>query len=267
MKTKTPTDPARLRALNRALRSRTDHRDGSALHSQLRLAVLHCVHSGQWVSGDRVPPEAELAEASGMSLGTVQRALRDLTEEGVIWRKQGSGSFVAGASHRIDDVAYCRFLDKDGSTVLPVFSHVHSRRPAPRNGPWATYFPAQAEVVRLDRVLNVNDEFDVFSRFYFDGARFKGLASRPISELAGMNLKRLLGDEAQLPPGGVSQTMRLVPAPPEAARHMGLDEDSWVAQMEIVRHVAGSREALYYQQMFVPPTGRELVTCERATRE
>ena len=187
MKTKTPTAPAKLRELSRALQRTAKTTEGAALHARLRLAMLHCIHGGHWVAGDRLPTETELVQASSLSMGTVQRALRDLTDEGVVRRQQGSGSFVAHAPHRIDDVAHCRFLNDDGS-VLPVFSRVLSRKAA-RKGPWESHFPMDAAVMRLDRVLNVNDEFDVFSRFYFDGARFKGLASRPVAELAGANFK------------------------------------------------------------------------------
>lgn len=261
MKTKTPADPAKLRKLGRALqRVGRSSGDNLARHAQLRLAVLNSIHGGDWAEGDRLPPETELATATKLSIGTVQRALRDLTDEGVIRRQQGSGSFVASAPHRIDDVAHCRFLDDDGSSVLPVFSKVLGRRAAARNGPWRAHFPEGARVVRLDRLLNVNDEFDVFSRFYFDGGRFKGLASRPIAELAGTNFRLLLIEEAPTPPGGISQTVTLVAAPADIAAHMGRAEGACVAAMEIVRHIAGSDTALYFQQMFVPPTLRKLVT-------
>ena len=220
--------------------------------------MLQCIHGGHWVAGDRLPTEIELAQASSLSLGTVQRALRDLTDEGVVRRQRGSGTFVVHAPHRIDDVAHCCFLGNDGS-MLPVFSRVLSRKAA-RKGPWDSHFLVDAAVIRLDRVLDVNDEFDVFSRFYFDGARFKGLASRPVAELAGANFKLLLGQEAQVLPGGVSQTMLLVQAAADVAQHMGLAEGAWVAQMDIVRHIAGGPGALYYQQIFVPPTARKLVT-------
>lgn len=260
MKTRTPADPAKLRELVRRLKRMANKGDGLVLHARLRFAILNCLHAGHWRPGDRLPAEIELAGATGLSMGTVQRALRDLTDEGVVRRRQGSGSFVASGSTRIGDVAHCRFLDSDGSTVLPVFSRVLGRKAVARKGPWSAWFGAGASIVRLDRVLSVNDEFDVFSRFYFDGARFKGFASRPLTELAGTSFRVLLAQEAYVPPGAVSQTMRLVEVGADVAQHMGLAEGAWVAQMDIVRHVVGGDDALYYQQMFVPPTSRRLVT-------
>lgn len=51
-------------------------------------------------SGDRIPSEPKLARDWGVSRFTVQRAVEQLVEEGLITRRQGSGSFVAEAPLR-----------------------------------------------------------------------------------------------------------------------------------------------------------------------
>jgi len=55
-----------------------------------------------------------------------------------------------------------------------------------------------------------------------------------------------------------------VQASTEVARGMGVVEGSWVAQLEIVRHIAGGAGALYFLQMYVPPTERPLAAREGA---
>lgn len=269
MKTKVAAAPAKLDALDRVLArvladvlrqaARSDGRP-LARHAQLRVGLLGCINAGHWIAGERLPTEAELVAATGFSFGTVQRALRALTEEGVVRRQQGSGSFVSAGHHRIDDVAHCRFVGDDGKSFLPVFSRVLSRRPWRRTGPWSAHFKGHdAQVIRLDRVLSVNGEFDVFSRFYFDGKRFKGLASRPIDELAGTNFKVLLRQESKVPPGGVSQSLQLVQVPADVAPHIDVSPAQQVAMLEIVRHAGGGDDVVYYQQLFVPPAPRKLL--------
>lgn len=262
MKTRIAADPAKLVALSRRLeRAARGPGESLSLHARVRMALLGGINAGHWTAGERLPTETELVDATGLSLGTVQRALRALTEEGVVRRRQGSGSFVASTHHRIDDVAHCRFLGDDDKTVLPVFSHVLARRRWHRVGPWSAYFKHHgAQVIRLDRVLNVNAEFDVFSRFYFDGQRFKGLASRPIVELAGTNFKVLLREESNVPPGGVSQTLQLVDSPTDVAPHIAVTAGNPVVLLEIVRHAGGGDDVVYFQQMFIPPVARKLVT-------
>lgn len=261
MKTKVVTSPAKLDALARVLARSARGTNALSRHAQLRMALLSSINDGHWMAGDRLPNETELATATGFSLGTVQRALQTLTGEGVVRRQQGSGSFVAPTHHRIDDVAHCRFLGDDGKTLLPVFSHVLTRRRSYRLGPWSEHFKDRdARLVRLDRVLNVNAEFDVFSRFYFDGQRFQGLASRPIGELAGTNFKVLLREESNVPSGGISQTLQLLDAPTDVAPHIGVTPGDPIALLEIVRHAGGGDDVVYFQQMFIPPVSRKLVT-------
>ncbi|MFG6448263.1 histidine utilization repressor [Roseateles sp. BYS180W] len=50
---------------------------------------------GHWVAGDLLPSEAALSLEFGLSRMTVNRALRELHQEGLVQRVQGVGSFVA----------------------------------------------------------------------------------------------------------------------------------------------------------------------------
>jgi DNA-binding GntR family transcriptional regulator len=65
------------------------------LHERIRRALEARIRSGQWVPGTRIPTEVELCEEFSVSRITVQRALRDLAEAGLIVRFRRRGSFVA----------------------------------------------------------------------------------------------------------------------------------------------------------------------------
>ena len=59
------------------------------------------IHAGEFVTGDRLPSEAELCRQHGVSRGTVVRAIEQLVSDGLAVRRQGSGTFVARPSmHR-----------------------------------------------------------------------------------------------------------------------------------------------------------------------
>src|SRR4029077_13751312 len=49
-------------------------------------------------TGDRLPPEQEIAGMLGISRGTLRTALRRLEDTGEIVRRQGSGTFVGRVS-------------------------------------------------------------------------------------------------------------------------------------------------------------------------
>lgn len=61
--------------------------------------VLARVHSGEWGDGMVIPTELELASQFGVSRMTVSRALRELSQEKVLARVRGSGTFVTDRKH------------------------------------------------------------------------------------------------------------------------------------------------------------------------
>ena len=63
----------------------------AAVKASLKLRIAQ----GGWQPGTRLPSERELVQEFGCARMTVHRALRELEEEGLIERRQGSGSFVA----------------------------------------------------------------------------------------------------------------------------------------------------------------------------
>ncbi len=64
-------------------------------YQQIKHYILRAIHSGQWRTGTAIPTEMRLAEQFAVSRMTVNRALKELTEEKVLQRRQGSGTFVA----------------------------------------------------------------------------------------------------------------------------------------------------------------------------
>ncbi len=53
------------------------------------------IEAGRLTPGDRIPSENELVATFGVSRMTANRAVRELTQEGLVTRTAGSGSFVA----------------------------------------------------------------------------------------------------------------------------------------------------------------------------
>lgn len=65
------------------------------LYSRVKQHILERVERGEWPQGTKLPSEHALVAALGVSRMTVNRALRELSAEGVVYRMQGLGSFVA----------------------------------------------------------------------------------------------------------------------------------------------------------------------------
>lgn len=67
----------------------------SPIFQQIKDYLLSEIASGRWKEGELVPSEQALVRQFGVSRMTVNRAVRELTAEQVLVRRQGSGTFVA----------------------------------------------------------------------------------------------------------------------------------------------------------------------------
>lgn len=61
----------------------------------IREELLRRIHERIWQPGEQIPHEADLAEEFGCARTTVNRALRDLAESGLVVRKRRAGTRVA----------------------------------------------------------------------------------------------------------------------------------------------------------------------------
>lgn len=66
-------------------------------YQRVKRMIADRIKAGGWNPGDRISSEAELVKALGVSRMTINRALRELTIEGILTRVQGVGTFVAMA--------------------------------------------------------------------------------------------------------------------------------------------------------------------------
>lgn len=90
---------------------------------QVKTFIQQHISSGEWRPGDPVPSEATLMQQFGISRMTVNRALRELTAEGMVTRVQGSGTFVAEL-HRIASNLTIRDIQEE----VVERGHVHGAR-------------------------------------------------------------------------------------------------------------------------------------------
>ncbi|MCG8970288.1 substrate-binding domain-containing protein [Streptomyces sp. CL12-4] len=61
---------------------------------QLARELRERIRQGTWPADSRLPTEKQLAESSRTSVSTVRRAVDELVAEGLVVRRQGSGTFV-----------------------------------------------------------------------------------------------------------------------------------------------------------------------------
>lgn len=232
---------------------------GLPKYAQLREMLTSAIASGHWKPGDKLPTEAELARSTPYSLGTVQKALRALVDDGLITRAQGSGTFVTEPRQPIDAPLHLRFLGGEGEPrFLPLFPKVLARKRIAERGAWSDWLHQQgADIIRVDRRLSVNGEFNVFNRFYFNAGTFPDIAEKPLKELDGANLKQLLGSRVNMPVTNVEQRISTGKFAPDICRAAGWKVGTSGMLLESAAS-AGRGTPLYFLESFIPPNKRRL---------
>ncbi len=92
-------------------------------YAAVKAALRERIAQGGWQPGVRLPSERELVQEFGCARMTVQRGLRELEEEGLIERRQGSGSYVAEL-HPISNLLRVRDIHEE----IRERGHTHSTR-------------------------------------------------------------------------------------------------------------------------------------------
>jgi len=238
--------------------------DASGLPKYKRLAnlFLSALKQGLLRPGDRLPAEEELAALTPFSLGTVQRSLGLLAEQGLIVRRHGLGSFVAEAQQRIKDPGHCRFIGDDGATVLPLYSTVVARELVFGEGPWSRYLGNARSIMRLDRLVSVNHEFKLFNRFYADSELLAKLWQAPLQTLDGANFTRLITEECHLSISALTQLVQMMPLDASVAELVDTAPQTMSLLVKTIA-TAGRDICIYYQESHIPPNHRALRFDER----
>jgi GntR family transcriptional regulator len=77
---------------------RSDVAMGLPLYREVKHKLMESLRGGEWKAGDMIPAEKRLCERYGVSVGTLRKAVDELTAENILIRHQGRGTFVASHS-------------------------------------------------------------------------------------------------------------------------------------------------------------------------
>ncbi len=70
------------------------------LYYQLKEILQEIIENEELKPGDMIPAERELCETQGVSRMTVNKAIMDLVNEGIVYREQGKGTFVSAPKEK-----------------------------------------------------------------------------------------------------------------------------------------------------------------------
>jgi GntR family transcriptional regulator len=148
------------------------------LYVQIADSLLDRIESGRLLPGDRLPPERELSDGLGVNRLTLRRALRVLESQGLLIRRQGSGTYVADPKIERQAgrlISFTRGMEKSGFSPGARVVRL-DERPVEASLAAVLHLPMHAPVYDLLRLRLLNDIPAMLEHYVMSVRRFPELA-------------------------------------------------------------------------------------------
>jgi GntR family transcriptional regulator len=141
-------------------KDRPNQAAGVPLYEQIKRQISEMILLGAWPPGFVLPNESALASTLGVAVGTLRRALAELTAEGLLVRRRKTGTAVTGrAPHHSLRMCFQYFrLHGPGDSLVRSRAIVcaHKVRAASREEARTLQIPDGAQVHDFERVRRVD---------------------------------------------------------------------------------------------------------------
>lgn len=202
-------------------------RDAIPLYEKLRDILRREIDSGRYRPGDAIPSERELCREHRISRITVRQAIAGMIQDGLLFRKQGKGTFVA---RRTVSQGLARIVTFR-RTVLDIGMKPSTRilsqglQPAELETANVLKLPAAGQVLRLVLLGRGDDQpLVVYESFYPPAIGRKMAAAARARERRGRPFSSydLYGRATGYAPARVNQALEAVAADERQARLLGV---------------------------------------------
>lgn len=143
--------------------------------------LIREIAAGHLAEGARLPPERQMAEELGTSVGTLRKALADLEAKGLLERIQGSGNYVRRQPEAEATSVYAFLrLERTRGGGLPTADVLSvARLPKPEDGP---VFGTSPEAHRIRRLRRLDGIVVALEEIWLDGRQVDYLKAEDLSE-------------------------------------------------------------------------------------
>jgi GntR family transcriptional regulator len=215
------------------------------LYYQLKEILREDIEGGVWGPGEAIPSENELCERYVVSRATVRQAVGELCRQGLLYRRQGKGTFVAGAKLSEDLLGFYSFSREMRAKGHTVTSRVLSLEEArPSDGLRRTLGLGEDErVTQVVRLRLVDDEPLFLEKTAIPARLSPGLGEQDLS--ASPVFHRLLTERCGVRLAGVRKTIEPALADRYEAEVLGIRRGAPVLVVERLTLDAAGRPVVH----------------------
>ena len=152
--------------------------------------LIREIASGRLADGARLRPEREMAGDLGVSVGTLRKALDDLTEKGLLERIQGSGNYVRHRPEAAGIYAFFRLelVDGGGLPTAELISVDLLGAPTGVSG-----LEGWTKAHRIRRLRRLSGRPAALEEIWLDGAMAESVLPHELSESLYLYYRERLG--------------------------------------------------------------------------
>lgn len=205
------------------------------LYERIRLALREGILSGHHAPGSRVPSESELGQLYGASRITVRQALSALQQEGLIFTRQGKGSFVARPKAFQNVSTLQGFGEQMATLGYEVLNQLQALREVPASAQVAQRLGVSVGelVTQIRRVRLLNREPVSLEWTWVRTTLGRQLAQ---ADLIGRDIFLILENDCGVPLGHADLALDAVPADADTAAALGIAPGEPVLRIERLTH-------------------------------
>ncbi|MBT9386297.1 GntR family transcriptional regulator [Pseudooceanicola sp. CBS1P-1] len=198
-------------------------------YMRLRDRLAARIAAGEWQAEQALPSENALTRDSGLSVGTVRKAIQQLVDEGLLERRQGAGTFLRKPA--FDSSLFRFFALRDGgdSPSIPA-SRLLSRARVTAPDPVAAIL-GTSDVLRIERLRLFADEPLLSEEIWLPYAPFAGFESDPEAAIGPLLYPYFLDRFGQFIARAVDE-VSFGTAKGTTATRLGLPEGAPIARIE-----------------------------------
>jgi GntR family transcriptional regulator len=223
-------------------------------YARLVSALQDAIADGSALPGDRLPTETAITQAVPYALGTVQKALNELVDQGVLSRHRKTGTFVRDTAAQLDDISRFNFERPDGAAVKTVKTRIDGIELAEAPGRWTDELgDCEQGYIRISRHDRIDDAFTCYVETHLRADLFGDLLDAAPDSLAGRNIRTILRHDYRI---GIVRTEVAVGSTRTADRalgNLGLSAGNLLLELETVG-MNRSDEAQFLQTNYFPET-------------
>ena len=208
------------------------------LYQQLKDILVDAIDSEKWKANEKIPSENELSSIYGLSRMTVRSVLTDLVKEGLLYRVQGKGTFVAEKIVTVSPsyIGIREQLEKMGYEVETRIVECQEERSSETVAKKLNLLPGES-VFKIKRVRYIKGD-PISLHISYINARYKEKLCVLLSENYGIHKKK------------VSETLESVVASNEEAELLAVEKGHPLLLLRDVLYDEISRPYEYTKVVF-----------------